>query len=125
GVRVPGGAAFSRKKLDELTEIAREQGAGGLIWVKREAALASPAGKHLPEGMLEAIATAAELAPGDLLLVVADKEKAVFAALAARRSAAARELKLVGEGRYVFCWVTEFPLLGHDEASGAWFPMNH
>ena len=125
GVRVPGGAAFSRKKLDELTELARGQGAGGLLWVKKEATLASPAAKHLPEGMLERIAEAAELASGDLLLIVADKAKAVFAALAALRAAAARELKLVEEDRYAFCWVTEFPLFGRNEETHAWFPMNH
>ena len=124
GVRVPGGTAFSRKKLDELTALAREQGAGGLLWVKREATLASPA-RHLPEGMLERIAEKAELAQGDLLLIVADRAKAVFAALAALRAAAARELKLVEEGRHVFCWVTEFPLFGYDEEARAWFPMNH
>ncbi len=125
GVRVPGGAAFSRKKLDDLTELAREQGAQGLLWVKKEAALASPAAKHLPAGMLERIAEKAELAAGDLLLLVADKPKAVFAALAALRAAAARELKLVEEGRYVFCWVTEFPLFGYDDEARVWFPMNH
>jgi aspartyl-tRNA synthetase len=125
GVRVPGGAGFSRKKLDELTELARGQGAGGLLWVKREPALGSPAAKHLPEGMLERIADAAGLASGDLLLIVADRARAVFAALAALRAAAARELKLVEEGRYAFCWVTEFPLFGQDEETRAWFPMNH
>ena len=55
---------------------------------------------------------------------MADSEKAALAALAALRAEAARELKLVDESRYAFCWVTEFPLLGQDE-HGNWFPMNH
>ena len=71
---------------------------------------------------LLAVAGAGE---GDLLLIVADREKAAFAALAALRAEAARELKLVDESKYVFCWVTEFPLLGQDDATGQWFPMNH
>ena len=29
------------------------------------------------------------------------------------------------ESRHVFCWVTEFPLLGFDEEARQWFPMNH
>ena len=37
----------------------------------------------------------------------------------------AKILKLVDESRYAFCWVTEFPLLGRDDATGQWFPMNH
>ena len=124
-VPVPGGAGFSRKKLDELTQLAREHGAGGLLWVKRETGLTSPAAKHLPAGMLEAIAGAGGIGDGDLLLIVADRPNAVFSALAALRAAAARELKLVDESKYAFCWVTEFPLFGFDEETKSWFPMNH
>ncbi len=75
--------------------------------------------------MLEAIAGAGGIGDGGLLLIVADKRGTVFAALAALRAAAARELKLVDESKYVFCWVTEFPLFGFDEATKSWFPMNH
>ncbi len=126
GLRVAGGAGFSRKRLDELTERAREHGAGGLVWFKRSAGeLTSPAKKALSEKTTESLLAAAGVADGDLLLVVADREKAAFAALAALRAEAARELKLVDESRHVFCWVTDFPLLGYDEEHRQWFPMNH
>ncbi len=126
GLRVPGGATFSRKRLDELTEKAREHGAAGLLWIKKAGGeVSSPAKKSLTPGQLEALMAAAGVGEGDLLLVVADREKAAFAALAALRAEAARELKLVDETKYVFCWVTEFPLLGRDEETGQWFPMNH
>ncbi len=126
GLRVPAGAGFSRKRLDELTEKAREHGAAGLIWAKRSGGeVTSPAKKALPEGRVERLLDRAEIADGDLLLIVADKEKAAFAALAALRAEAARELELVDESRYAFCWVTEFPLLGFDDDSKQWFPMNH
>ena len=126
GLRVPGGAAFSRKRLDELTEKAREHGAAGLLWMKRVGGeISSPAKKALSEAKLAEILAVGAVEDGDLLLVVADKEGAAFAALATLRAEAARELKLVDESRYAFCWVTEFPLLGRDEATGQWFPMNH
>jgi aspartyl-tRNA synthetase len=126
GLRVPGGAAFSRKKLDELALLAQEHGAGGLVWVKKAGGeVTSPARKGLPESVLARLMTKAQVADGDLLLIVADSAKAVFAALAALRGAAAREAKLVDESRYAFCWVTEFPLLGFEESAGQWFPMNH
>ncbi len=126
GLRVPGGASFSRKRLDELTEKAREHGAAGLLWMKRAGGeTISPARKALSEAKLAELLAAGGVEDGDLLLVVADKESAVFASLAALRAEAARELELVDESKYAFCWVTEFPLLGKDEATGAWFPMNH
>ena len=125
GLRVPGGAALSRKRLDEWTEKAREHGAAGLLWIKTAGGeVTSPAKKGLPPGKPEALLAKAGAADGDLLLLVADSEKAALAALAALRAEAARELKLVDESRYAFCWVTEFPLLGQDE-HGNWFPMNH
>ncbi len=68
--------------------------------------------------MLEAIPAAARIDDGDLLLIVADKRDTVSAALAALRAAPARELKLIDDSKYVFCWVTEFPLFGFDEAAG-------
>ncbi len=126
GLRVPGGAAFSRKRLDELTEKAREHGAAGLLWMKRAGGeISSPAKKALSEAKLTEILAAGGVEDGDLLLIVADREGAAFAALATLRAEAARELKLVDESRHAFCWVTEFPLLGRDEATGQWFPMNH
>src|SRR5262249_31703410 len=115
----------SRKRLDEWTEKAREHGAAGLLWIKTAGGeVTSPAKKGLPPGRPEALLARAGAAGGDLLLIVADSEKAPLAALAALRAEAARELKLIDESRYAFCWVTEFPLLGQDE-HGNWFPMNH
>jgi aspartyl-tRNA synthetase len=126
GLRVPGGAAFSRKRLDELTENAREHGAAGLLWVKNGAdGISSPAKKALSPAHLDLLIAKSGLSDGDLLLIVADRKKAAFAALAALRAEAARELRLIDEARHVFCWITEFPLLGLDEDSGQWFPMNH
>jgi aspartyl-tRNA synthetase len=126
GFRVPGGATFSRKKLDELASLAGEHGAAGLVWFKRAGAeVTSPAKKSLSEPALGRLLERAEVGDGDLLLVVAGPEKSTLASLAALRGAAAREAGLVDESRHVFCWVTEFPLLGLDDETGQWFPMNH
>jgi aspartyl-tRNA synthetase len=126
GLRVPGGAAFSRKRLDALAEKARDHGAAGLLWAKKAGGeIASPAKKSLSETQLANLLGAADADEGDLLLVVADREKPVFASLAALRVEVARELKLVDESSYAFCWVTEFPLLSLDDETGLWFPMNH
>ncbi len=126
GLRAPGGAAFSRKKLDELAEVAAGHGAGGLVWIKKSGGeVSSPARKSLAEATLARLLEASAVREGDALLIVAGREKVVCPALAALRAAAARESSLVDESRYVFCWVTDFPLLGFDEDTRQWFPMNH
>ncbi|HEY1252318.1 MAG TPA: aspartate--tRNA ligase [Thermoanaerobaculia bacterium] len=125
GLRIPGGAAASRKRLDEMAAKAKELGAGGLVWVKvLGGEVSSPAKKGLTDAEMRRLLDASSTADGDLLLIVADREGPALASLAALRAEAAREAKLVDESRYAFCWVTEFPLLGQDE-HGNWFPMNH
>ena len=126
GLRVPGGAVFSRKRLDELNEEAKTHGAAGLLWVKRaQGEVSSPAKKTMAPAGLDRILAAAHVEEGDLLLMVAASPNASATALGAVRLAVAKEQKLIDAGRWVFCWVTEFPLLGRDEATGAWHPMNH
>ena len=53
---VPGGASFSRKDLDDLTEIAASFGAKGLAWVKvTEEGWQSPIAKFLTDAEKSAI----------------------------------------------------------------------
>jgi aspartyl-tRNA synthetase len=126
GLRVPGGAALSRKKLDDWTEVARSHGASGLVWAKRSAGeSSSPAKKVMGDAALEKVLAAAEIGDGDLLLAVADRPAIAAASLAALRVAAAKEIGAVDASKHAFCWVTEFPLFGIDQKTGSWFPMNH
>jgi aspartyl-tRNA synthetase len=126
GLRVPGGAAFSRKKLDEWAEEAKKHGAPALLWAKLSGGeISSPAKKNLAAGVLEKALAEAKVADGDLFLVVAASRQASAAALGVLRIAAGRELKLIDESRWAFVWVTDFPLVGRDDATGAWYPMNH
>jgi aspartyl-tRNA synthetase len=126
GLRVPGGAAFSRKRLDELAEEAGKHGAKGLLWIKRAGGeVSSPAKKSLSEAALARILSAAKVEEGDILLAVADSSEISAAALGALRVTVAREGGLVDSSKWAFCWVTEFPLVGRDQVSGTWYPMNH
>ena len=126
GLRVPGGAELSRKKLDELAEEAKKLGAAGLLWAKRSGGeTSSPAKKVMAPEAFERILGAAGLEEGDLLLMVAASKDASASALGAVRLAVAKERNLIDASRWEFCWITEFPLVGRDEATGTWFPMNH
>jgi aspartyl-tRNA synthetase len=126
GLRVPGGAASSRKKLDEWSEEAKKQGAAGLVWVKRSGGeVTSPAKKGISPGVLERVLQAAGVEENDLLLIVAGSVDVSATALGALRLSIGREMRWVDESRWAFCWVTDFPLVGRDAAAGTWYPMNH
>ena len=68
GIRIPGGAALSRKQVDELETLAKSAGAAGMLRLKREKGeLSGPAAKFLSTEQAAALA----IAEGDLCLLVA------------------------------------------------------
>ena len=103
GVVVPGGASFSRKQLDELSELVRPFGAAGALWFRRTAdGLASPAKKALGDAGVASFLAAAEAGADDLLVVVGGAAKVVHGALGALRTRLAARLGLIPEGRHAF-----------------------
>ncbi len=127
GLSVPGGASFSRKRLDDLEKGARASGAAWFIWVKLAEAGAwnSNSKKIFKEDAVEKIGAALGGRSGDLLLIAAGTKKSVNDFLGALRVQIAREEKLVPEGRYEFLWVTGFPLLEWHEEDARWYAMHH
>lgn len=125
GIVVPGGAQFSRKRIDELAEVAKQFGAGGLIWVKFDQERSSSIRKFLNDDLHGALRTAARADAGDLLLMVPGKRKVVLDALANLRVRIARDEKIIPENQWNFVWVTDFPLLEHDEEAGRFVALHH
>ncbi len=126
GLVVPGGAAFSRKQLDELAEAVKPFGAPGLLWFRRTAeGYASPAKRALGEEGVAAFLAAAGAGEGDLLVAVGGQPKVVFAALGALRLYLARRLGLLPRNRHDFLWVTDFPLLEWDEETRRYYACHH
>ena len=126
GLVIPGGAAFSRKQLDELSEFVRPYGAPGVLWFRRTAeGYASPAKKALGDEGIAAFLSAAGAREEDLLVVVGGGPRTVFAALGALRAHLARRLELIPADRHAFVWVTDFPLLEWDEETARWYACHH
>jgi aspartyl-tRNA synthetase len=127
GLCVPGGASFSRKRLDDLEKGARASGAEWFIWVKLAEAGAwnSNSKKIFGDGAVDRIGAALGGRSGDLLLIAAGSRKSVNDFLGALRVQIAREEKLVPEGRYDFLWVTGFPLLEWHQEDARWYSMHH
>ncbi len=126
-VTVPGAAeGFSRKDLDELGSSAAEWGARGLAWVKvTENGWGSPIKKFFPDDLQRAVNRDAGAGPGDLMLLVSDKNETVLHVLGMLRLHLARRLGLVQGSDPAFAWVTEFPLLEYDEEEGRLQAVHH
>jgi aspartyl-tRNA synthetase len=126
GIVIPGGAAFSRKQLDELSEVVKPYGAPGVLWFRRTAeGYGSPAKKALGDEGIAAFLAAAGAGEGDLLVAVGGAPKVVFAALGALRAQLAQRLHLIAPGHHEFLWVTDFPLLEWDEETRRYYACHH
>ena len=122
GIRVPGGAALSRKQVDEIEAVAKGAGAGGLIRLKRAGgALEGGPAKFMGPGAADALG----LADGDLGLFAAGPDHVTSPALDRVRQDVARRLELVDESRRALLWVVDFPLFERDPATGALAAMHH
>ncbi len=125
-IREPGGAARTRKQLDELTENAKRWGAKGLVWMRVEegGVLNSPVSKFLSAEELSSIVSTLEAEPGDVLYLVADERRVVRHVLGLLRLALGRPP--VNEGGLNFLWVVDFPLFeGIDPETGGPIPAHH
>ncbi|WP_027308028.1 aspartate--tRNA ligase [Caloramator sp. ALD01] len=127
-INAEGCAEFGRKEIDRLTDFVKTYGAKGLAWIAlKDGEIKSQIAKFLKEEELNAIIEKTEAKDGDLILIVADKPKVVFASLGALRLELARKLGLIGPDNkeYKFLWVTEFPLLEYDEEEGRYVAVHH
>jgi aspartyl-tRNA synthetase len=121
GVRVPGGAGLSRKDLDQLTDVAKQGGVGGLATVKRQGdQLGGPLARldGMSPGLLR-------LADGDLLLAVAGADAVTGPALDRVRGALIGRLAPTPLRAHAFLWVVDFPLFERDPDSGALVFAHH
>jgi aspartyl-tRNA synthetase len=122
----PGCARYSRKEIEGLEALAREQGALGLGWARWSATeLASPLAKHVGEERLREAFRRAGGSTGDLLLLTAGPPLKASRVLGALRVHLAQREGWAQEDDWRFLWVTEFPLFEYDEGERRWASSHH
>jgi aspartyl-tRNA synthetase len=118
---------LARKDLDEITELAKQHGAKGLVWafVQEDGGWRSPIAKFLAAQEITALTSRLEGQPGDLLLIVADRPTTTGQALSALRLEIARRFDLVDQSRHDILWVVEFPAFFWDDEDQRWDAAHH
>jgi aspartyl-tRNA synthetase len=119
---VPGGASFSRKRLDDLVAAAKARG-GTLAWIKFDAQGSSSIKKFITDAGVFRNALGAN--ENDLALLVAGTKWGSAEVLGDMRLKIANEEKLVPAERFDFLWVTNFPLFEWDEETKRYFARHH
>jgi aspartyl-tRNA synthetase len=137
GICAPGCAAYSRKQLEDLNQLARSFGAGGLITIALGESeggsldkltpdmVHSVAAKFLTLEQVKAMSERMEAGLGDLLLIVAGDVKTVNNALGALRQEIGQRLKLADPNTLAFAFIKNFPLLRKNGETGCWEPEHH
>lgn len=113
---VKGGASLTRREIDEFTDKAKKEGAGGLayiLYVDGEAK--SPIAKFLSEKELKAIKEKTGATDGDAVFFGADDRKKVNKVLGALRIAFAEHFNLASDEEVAYCWIIDFPFYEWDD----------
>jgi aspartyl-tRNA synthetase len=122
GIVAAGCADYSRKQLDELTDLAKRHGAKGLVHlgVQADGSLHGPAAKFL-EGREVDLLAALGASAGDLVLIVADADRhAAAEALGHVRLEMGDRLNLRDRGVLGYVWVHDFPMYMWDDEAQRW-----
>ena len=113
---VKNGASLSRKQIDNFTEIAKSEGAGGLAYITYvEGEAKSPIVKFLSENELSKIKEETCAEDGDAIFFGADKREVVNKVLGRLRNEFADFFNLKDENKVALAWVVDFPFYEFDE----------
>lgn len=116
GLCVPGGAALSRKEIDDLTQwVMQDYKAKGLAWVKvSDNGLESLITKFLPETAQKKLFELTGAKSGDLIFFAGDRADIVFSTLSAIRLKMGERFGLIKPNDWKLLWVVDFPLFEYN-----------
>ena len=113
-IRVEGGASLSRKQIDDFTDIAKTEGAGGLAYIKYEMAegqlsAVSPIAKFLSDNELAIIQDKLGANEGDAIFFGVDTRATANKVLGRLRNEFAAYFGLKDPNKIALAWVVDFP----------------
>jgi aspartyl-tRNA synthetase len=123
---VPGCAGYTRKEVDDLTTLAKEQGAKGLATLALTAeGVKGTAQKFIKPDEVAALQQRTGAQEGDLVLFVADSRAVANKTLGGLRLLFRDRLNLADKDLLAFAWVIDFPMFAWDEENKKWDAEHH
>jgi len=118
---------YTRNQLDVLTDFAKKQGAGGLIWMRvKEEGLEAPIAKFLTDEEKQSIINALNAKVGDLVLIISGHNNKTLSIMGNLRLEMARRLELLKQSKEdKLVWITQFPLFEWDDGTQRFYAMHH
>jgi len=126
-LKIDTGAKFSRKEIDELTEVAKGKGAKGLAYIVLEenGELKSPIVKFLGEDLSQKIVAEVEAKSGDIIFFGADQWRVACESLGAVRNECGERLGLKDNKKAAWCWIVDFPMYDYSEIEEGRIDFGH
>ena len=123
---VPDAASvYTRKEIDKLVEYAKGIGAKGLAYVRWTDDMPNASfKKFFTEDEIMSLMDKLGAKKGDVVLIVADKDRVTLPVLGALRLKTAKRLDIIPEG-WNFLWITDFPFFEYDEETDSYVAMHH
>ena len=126
GLLVNGGAKYSRKIIDELTEYVKKYKTKGLAWMKGEnGALTGGISKFFSEDLQKSMRNSLDFQDGDALFMIGDETNIVLNALGQLRVEIAKRESLENKDDFKPVWITEFPMFVYDDEAERFNAMHH
>lgn len=127
GIRIPGGAKYSRKEIDDITKLAVSFGAKALanIIYNEDGSAKSPVLKFVTEEQAKQIQERAGAKAGDIIFFVADKPKLVYDVMGRLRLHFGKSLSLIDEAKHNLLWIVDFPMFEWSDEEGRYMAMHH
>ena len=127
GIVCPNGESYSRKVIDELTDLMKTYyGAKGLAWLKcKDQKLDGGISKFFPEEVQNLMINDLEINDGDIIFMIGDDVSVVWQGLGALRLEIGKRENLIDNSKWAPLWVVDFPLVEWNSDEKRWDALHH
>ena len=126
GIIVKNADHYTRKNIDELTNLAKKYKAKGLAYLRyQDNTLSGSIMKFLDEAKQKEVIDTLKLENGDLVLITYGKLKIVQISLGALRSYIAKKENMLDPNKFEFAWIIDWPVFEWSEDDNRWYASTH